>query len=199
MHTNFPSVRERNYLSWSKFFALITVLSATMFLDIQIQETDNQSQNYTGLISSDPDTSFLTPGLVNLAISTEMSLSSWERAGPSNTPSSQHAFMLENTVTVLQNHLESNKTSMMPSKSTSRRTHIEDLILGSLYFLVAFLSWILSTFDYFKLLRELESEHTYLDECEGHSHPLVTVLSIFICFMVLATVILLLVEHEIHT
>lgn len=199
MHTNFPSVRERNYLSWSKFFALITVLSATMFLDIQIQETDNQSQKYTGLISSDPDTSFLTPGLVNLAISTEMSLSSWERAGPSNTPSSQHAFMLENTVTVLQNHLESNKTSMMPSKSTSRRTHIEDLILGSLYFLVAFLSWILSTFDYFKLLRELESEHTYLDECEGHSHPLVTVLSIFICFMVLATVILLLVEHEIHT
>ena len=67
---------------------------------------------------------------------------------------------------------------------------------GVIYLIAAFLSYIVSTQDYFACVRQLEAEHTYLDECEGHSHPIVTILSCVIGLMITATVLLMIVQRE---
>ncbi|WFD24340.1 hypothetical protein MEQU1_003039 [Malassezia equina] len=92
-------------------------------------------------------------------------------------------------------------SAQVPQEQLRQKIKLSESSMGSIvrertvYFVVAILSWIISTYDYFKCVRELEAEHTYLDECEGHSHPVVTLLSIFICLIVFFTVILLLVQH----
>lgn len=69
------------------------------------------------------------------------------------------------------------------------------MVLGSIYLIVGILSWLISVFDYFERLGELERERTLMDECEGHTHPIVTILSMVICVIVLATIVFLVVQH----
>ena len=69
------------------------------------------------------------------------------------------------------------------------------MVLGSIYLIVGILSWLISVFDYFERIGELERERTLMDECEGRTHPNVTMLSMVICVIVLATIVFLVVQH----
>lgn len=163
------AVRERNFLSWAKFFMMATVLSATMFLDLQIQDPQYHPNSFASWLD---DTSIEAPVFPH-------------------RPPRQKFFALPSP------SLKSISASSLPTNHHTSKVSLpaENLILGTVYFVVSILSWIVSTYDYFKCVRELEAEHTYLDECEGHSHPIVTLLSIFICLIVFFTVILLLVQR----
>lgn len=165
-------VRERNFLSWVKFFMMTTVLSATMFLDLQIQDSQQHAEKFfskINLLNTDsPILPLLPRGQDVYALPSAHGLNS-NGSPPSSLPSNHHS-----------------STSSLPA---------ENIALGTIYFIVAFVSWGISIYDYFKCVQELETEHTYLDECEGHSHPVVTILSVFICIIVLSTVILMLVQR----
>jgi len=165
-------VRERNFLSWIKFFMMTTVLSATMFLDLQIQDSQQHSKDFVSAIEHTSADSLTFPFFtseqdVYASLSTQALYS--EDSPPFSIPPNHHS-------------------SQVPLPA-------ENIALGTIYIVVAFVSWAISTYDYFKCVRELETEHTYLDECEGHTHPIVTILSIIICIIVLSTVILMLVQR----
>lgn len=165
------AVRERNFLSWSKFFMLTTVLSAFFFLDLQIQDSSQHAQylvNKIELMSTDPSFPLFDP-----------------KQDVYGLPQTEGLHSAQPSLMTLSAH----QTSSNATPPT------EEIVLGAIYFVVAFLSWTISTYDYFKCIKELETEHTYLDECEGHSHPMVTLLSILICIIVLSTVIYLLVQR----
>ena len=128
-------MRERTYMSWVKFFTMLTIISAVMFLDLQIA---NPAEEVEALLT--------------------------------------HTF-----IGIKQRKISS---------------FTQDLILGSIYFVTAFIAWIVTTYDYFKRIQELESEQIFLDECEGYVHPAMKLVSMLICIIILATVILLLVQRE---
>lgn len=70
------------------------------------------------------------------------------------------------------------------------------LNLGTVYIVTAFLGYFASVIDYYSCITELENEHIYMDECEGHTHPAVTLISALIIAVVLSTAVLMLVQRE---
>lgn len=68
--------------------------------------------------------------------------------------------------------------------------------LGTVYIVTAFLGYFASVIDYYSCITELENEHIYMDECEGHTHPAVTLISALIIAVVLGTAVLMLVQRE---
>lgn len=68
--------------------------------------------------------------------------------------------------------------------------------LGTIYIVTAFLGYFASVIDYYSCITELENEHIYMDECEGHTHPAVTLISALIIAVVLGTAVLMLVQRE---
>lgn len=72
----------------------------------------------------------------------------------------------------------------------------EYLTLGIIYIVAAFLGFFASFYDYYNCISELENEHIYMDECEGHTHPVVTLISALIVAVVLGTAILMIVQRE---
>lgn len=86
---------------------------------------------------------------------------------------------------------------MHAAKLSEKELLHQDTALGAIYLALALLSFVVSTHDYYACIRQLEAEHTYLDECEGHTHPMVTILSCVIGLMVMATALLMLVQREV--
>lgn len=164
-------MRERTYMSWSKFTALVTVLSMIFFLDLQISDLDNYPNNVNMTLASIQNEYVLMKPLYEQQVF-------WQKSVSPGYDTTQFEAMAI-----------SSKPDSVPSRT-------QDIVLGCIYLTVGILSWFISIFDYFKRIGELESEQTFMDECEGHTHPVVTVLSTVICIIVLATVILLLVQHE---
>ena len=70
------------------------------------------------------------------------------------------------------------------------------MTLGIIYIVAAFLGFFASFYDYYNCISELENEHIYMDECEGHTHPVVTLISALIVAVVLGTAILMIVQRE---
>jgi len=160
-------MRERTYMSWSKFLAMVTVLSATMFLDLRIKNID---EHYENIASS-------------LALTSEQSRN-----------------LTLSNYDVIQQVISANDSGFIGGQTNlviqfiSTRT--QDITLGSIYFALGILSWVISTTDYFKCIHELAREQIFLDECEDQTNPIIALFSVMVCTIVLATVILLLVQHE---
>lgn len=93
-------------------------------------------------------------------------------------------------------YLAPSSATVLAAGESKSKINRENLALGIIYLIVAFLSFAVSTEDYFTCVQQLETEHTYLDECEGHTHPIVTILSCVIGLVIMATVLLMLVQRE---
>lgn len=167
-------MRERTYMSWSKFTALATVLSVIFFLDVQISDLDNYANTVNLSLASIQDEH------VQLNHVYEQQVFEQKFVSPGYDIAQFETMAMP----------ISNKPDSVPSRT-------QDIVLGCIYLAVGILSWLISIFDYFERTGELQSEQTFMDECEGHTHPVVTILSVVICFIVLATVIYLLVQHEV--
>ena len=149
-------------MAWSKFYTYMTILSCTMFLDLRLQDEDEQQDTL---------------------VQTMRALLPTDSSVPPPAIAHQAPYALSTPAVRLVDPLED-------------KIGREDLALGVIYLIAAFLSYIVSTQDYFACVRQLEAEHTYLDECEGHSHPIVTILSCVIGLMITATVLLMIVQRE---
>lgn len=149
-------------MAWSKFYTYMTILSCTMFLDLQLQDEDEQQETL---------------------VQTMRALLPTESSVPPS-PIAHQAPYAPSTPAVRLWDAHDDKMGR------------EEMALGVIYLIAAFLSYIVSTQDYFACVRQLEAEHTYLDECEGHSHPLVTILSCVIGLMIMATVLLMIAQRE---
>lgn len=150
-------MRERNYMSWVKFFTYMSILASAMFLQLQLQDEKEQPQQIETLraMLSHPTRRSQAPYTL-----------------PVDPP-------------------------MHAAKLSEKELLHQDTALGAIYLALALLSFVVSTHDYYACIRQLEAEHTYLDECEGHTHPMVTILSCVIGLMVMATALLMLVQREV--
>ena len=165
-------MRERTYMSWSKFTALVTVLSVIFFLDLRIFNIDNYAHQVSMSLAC------IQNGHLRMKPFHEQQVLG-QRSGSPGYDMSQFE-----TKAMLNNE----EPDPIPRR-------IQAMVLGSIYLIVGILSWVISVFDYFERIGELERERTLMDECEGHTHPIVTILSMVICVIVLATIVFLVVQH----
>lgn len=147
-------------MSWVKFSTYIAILACSMFLHLQLKDTQGNDAQVGSMRA------LLSPPMERRSIL------------------QQEPYSL----------LATGSTSLPDSPKTPSR---QDTVLGAIYLTVAVLSFVVSTHDYYTCIRQLEVEHTYLDECEGHTHPLVTILSCAIGVVIMATVLLMLVQREV--
>ncbi|WFD29057.1 hypothetical protein MSPP1_000062 [Malassezia sp. CBS 17886] len=177
--------RERTYLSLIKFTTAATVLSGVMFLQLQLNPTQTPSPSMHAAVpvSVQPDGSVvvLPDNLVH---------PSKGRAAP--RPAAEPLVSAVHTMGGMA-PFDLGVLPDTPGEPISRPT--EARVLGSIFLVVAVLLWVVSTYEYFSAIAQLEREQIYLDECEGDNHPLVTVTYCFVGVVVLATIILLLVQH----
>lgn len=160
-------MRERTYMSWSKFLAMVTVLSVTMFLDLRIINLDKHYENIASSLALTSEQS------------SSLTLSNYD--------------VVQQVISASDSGFFDGQTDLA-TQFISTRT--QDITLGSIYFALGVLSWVISTSDYFKCIHELAREHIFLDECEDQTNPIIALFSVMVCTIVLVTVILLLVQHE---
>ena len=165
-------MRERTYMSWSKFTALVTVLSVIFFVDLRIFNIDNYAHQVSATLAC----------IQNECLQVKPSYEQQVLGQVSESPGFD----------ISQFQTKAMRNSEEPDSTPSRT---QGMVLGSIYLIVGILSWVISIFDYFERIGELERERTLLDECEGYTHPNVTMLSMVICVIVLATIVFLVVQH----
>ena len=165
-------MRERTYMSWSKFTALVTVLSVIFFLDLRIFNIDNYAHQVSATLAC----------IQNECLQVKPSYEQQVLGQGSESPG----------LDISQFQTKAMRNSEEPDSTPSRT---QGMVLGSIYLVVGILSWVIFVFDYFERIGELERERTLMDECEGHTHPIVTILSMVICVIVLATIVFLVVQH----
>ncbi|WFD35467.1 hypothetical protein MCUN1_002321 [Malassezia cuniculi] len=107
-----------------------------------------------------------------------------------------NAHVPNQTTTTQRQHVFGVRSDTAPKFVADRGTRPEYFVLGTIYTVTAFLGYFASVYDYYNCITELENEHIYLDECEGHTHPFVTLTSALIIVVVLGTAILMLVQRE---
>ncbi|WFD43421.1 hypothetical protein MPSI1_002083 [Malassezia psittaci] len=158
--------RERTYLAWVKFYIYMTILSATMLLDLRLHD-DNSPDNET------------------IIRALRARLDTADQAVPMlNAPTHQDVFQSVNS-----------GVQWFKSDAANHTTQ-ERLGLGVIYLTIACAAWVIALLDYFDCINQLEAFQTYLDECDGHSSPMVTILSGIVALILMATVLLLIIQRE---
>ncbi|WFC99329.1 hypothetical protein MYAM1_002073 [Malassezia yamatoensis] len=158
--------RERTYLAWVKFYIYMMVLSSTMLLDLRLHD-DNYRDNET----------------IIRALRAELGTAN--QAVPMlNAPAHQDVFQSVNP-----------SVQWVADKVTNPTTQ-ERLGLGVVYLTIACAAWVIALLDYFDCINQLETFQTYLDECEGHTSPMVTILSGVVALIIMATVLLMIIQRE---
>ena len=166
--------RERNLMSWVRLFLLMAVLSSAMFTELQLQDLDKVGYE-TLLGIAPPSAAEPEPEAVAL-------------------PAAHH---MRQAVFQLPGVKRSEAPAPVQLSATRKVEPVgEYRTLGIIYLVTAFIAWVVSVVDYFTCIRQLETEHTYLDECEGHTHPAVTLMSCLVCAVLIGTAILMLVQRE---